>query len=297
MWLQKVVILLIFVFSVQSTAKSTELIDVPVLIAEDVKLHLQRLSKQTDILTISDFSNLPQGRDLVDVILLNQALHLGKCQCRLVYFDNSVYGRNIELLKSGKYALSADTLWLSDITSHATTLRSSQAVIRNGEYDVGLYTSVNNERALKAQNKEDISRLTAISNRFWSADWQAINQLNPIKLAHIESFPNMKRLVKSEIADFTLLHFRINDDDLSFEQLTPIPNVKAVLWDSRHFAISTQFPNYQRIADALNKGLEQLHRENKITSAYLAVGINHPLTSDWKILNASDAPNYQIHSP
>ena len=48
MWLQKVVILLIFVFSVQSIAKSTELIDLPVLIAEDVKLHLHCLLYTSD---------------------------------------------------------------------------------------------------------------------------------------------------------------------------------------------------------------------------------------------------------
>ena len=76
------------------------LFSVPVLIAEDVKLQLERLSNTTDILTIRNFNNLPQGRDLVDVILLNQALYYGECNCQLEYFDNSVYGRNIELLKS-----------------------------------------------------------------------------------------------------------------------------------------------------------------------------------------------------
>lgn len=288
MWLQRFLVLLFSVvsFVVKSEVNVPNLINVPVLIAEDVKLHLERLSKQTNILTLNDFSNLPQGRDLVDVILLNQALHLGKCHCRLEYFDNSVYGRNIDLLNSGKFALSADTLWLSDIETHPESLLASKAVINKGDYDVGLYTSKNNDKALKAQDTDDISRLTAISNRFWTADWHTINQLKPSKLAHIESFPNMKRLVKSEIADFTLLHFRVNENDLSYEEMLPIPNIKAVLWDSRHYAISTHFPEYQRIAKAINAGLKQLHQQNKIETAYQSVGINHPLTAHWKVLNA-----------
>ncbi|MDE3271136.1 hypothetical protein [Pseudoalteromonas sp. G4] len=75
MWLQRFLVLLFSVvsFVVKSEVNVPNLINVPVLIAEDVKLHLERLSKQTNILTLNDFSNLPQGRDLVDVILLNQA--------------------------------------------------------------------------------------------------------------------------------------------------------------------------------------------------------------------------------
>ncbi|MDE3271137.1 hypothetical protein [Pseudoalteromonas sp. G4] len=183
--------------------------------------------------------------------------------------------------------MSADTLWLSDINAHPESLLASKAVINKGDYDVGLYTSKNNDKALKAQTTDDISRLTAISNRFWTADWHTINQLKPNKLAHIESFPNMKRLVKSEIADYTLLHFRVSESDLSYEEMLPIPNIKAVLWDSRHYAISTHFPNHQRIAKAINAGLKQLHQQNKIETAYQSVGINHPLTADWKVLNAN----------
>lgn len=288
MWSQHfLVIFLLFIsFFANSTTDKQTLINIPVLIAEDVKLHLERLSKQTDILTLKNFSNLPQGRDLVDVILLNQALHLGNCNCRLEYFDNSVYGRNIDLLNSGKFAMSADTLWSSDIDAHPESLLASQAVINKGDYDVGLYTSKNNDKALKAQNADDISRLTAISNHFWTADWQTINQLKPNKLAHIESFPNMKRLVKSEIADFTLIHFRVKEDDLSYEEMLPIPNIKAVLWDSRHYAISTHFPNHQRITKAINDGLTLLHQQNRVTTAYQSVGINHPITKNWEILNA-----------
>ena len=267
------------------------LFSVPVLIAEDVKLQLERLSKTTDILTIRNFNNLPQGRDLVDVILLNQALYYGECNCQLEYFDNSVYGRNIELLKSGEFAMSADTLWLSDINRHPDFLLSSEPVINNGEYDVGLYTSENNNKALNAKNLADISRLTAISNRFWTADWQAINQLKPSKLAHIESFPNMKRLVKSEIADYTLMHFRIKDNQLNYENLTPIPNVKAVLWDSRHFALSRHFAHSHTLSEAINKGLQYLFAKNIIRPAYQAVGINHPITEGWTILNENNSQN------
>lgn len=293
MWLQKIlVVCLLVVFTVSSgNVYSQNPITVPVLIAEDVKLHLERLSKQTDILALNDFSQLPQGRDLVDVILLNQALHLGKCNCRLVYFDNSVYGRNIDLLNSGKFAMSADTLWLSDIQAHPESLIASHVVIKKGDYDVGLYTSKGNEKALKAKNTDDISKLTAISNRFWTADWQAINQLKPNKLAHIESFPNIKRLVKSEIADYTLIHFRVDEDDLSYEEMLPIPNIKAVLWDSRHFAISSHFPNSQHIANAINAGLKLLHKQNKITAAYQSVGINHPVTANWEVLNINPDDN------
>lgn len=262
------------------------LIKIPVLIAEDVKIHLDRITKQTDILTLHNFSNLPQGRDLVDVIILNQALTIGGCNCELEYYSNSVYGRNIDLLKSGKFAISADTLWRQDITKQSNDLVASKAVIEKGEYDVGLYTAKTNNKALSAKNLAQVGHLTAVSNRFWTADWQALQQLNPMKKAHIESFPNMQRLVKSEIADYTLMHFRIKNNTLNHQDLTPIPNIKAILWDSRHYAVSKRSPYKEIIINALDKGLSELSNTNQLQKAYQSVGINHPLTRRWKILNA-----------
>lgn len=258
---------------------------VPVLVANDVYKQYQRFKEKTKHNSVTGSKEFPQGRDLVDIIVLEKALTLGGCNCELEFHTNSIYGRNIELILSGKYVMSADTLWLQDIEKHKELLLTTDAVIKRGEYDVGLYTSPNNKKALSATTLDDINKLSAVSNTFWSADWQTMRELAPYKLAHIESWPNLVKLVETEVADFTLLHFRINETEQAKLNLVPIENVKAILWDSRHFALNKQHPLALKIKEALDKGLAKLSATGELAAAYQNIGINNPAKRNWKILN------------
>ncbi len=255
----------------------------PVLIAHDVHQQYKRVNAQYDIIELERFDLLPQSRDLIDLIILIKALNIGGCDCQLQFHDNSVYGRNIELLISGQFVMSSDTLWLSDITRYQDMLIKSPAVIKNGDYDVGLYTSSQNHTALNAKSSEDIKSLTAVSNRFWSADWRTMRALSPKKLAHVESWARMEQLVNAQLADYTLMHFR--NPKLSRTPLVPIPNVKAILWDSRHFAIARQHPLAQHVKNALDIGLKKLAKRGLLERAYQQVGISHQSQKNWQILN------------
>lgn len=271
----------LLIASVNAHAK----LQVPVLVASDVHKQYQRLKESAQFSAIQDYKNIPHGRDLVDIIVLEKALSLGGCDCELEFHTNSIYGRNIELILSGKYVMSADTLWLQDIEKHKELLLTTDAVIKRGDYDVGLYTSPNNEKALQARSLNDISKLSAVSNTFWSADWQTMRELAPYKLAHIESWPNLIKLVETEVADFTLLHFRVNEKEQAKLNLVPINNVKAILWDSRHFALNKQHPLAAEVKNALDKGLATLAKNGELALAYQDIGINNPDKKDWKVLN------------
>lgn len=260
----------------------------PILVADDVRIQFDQINQQYDIHQLSDLTLIPQSRDLVDLIILTKALKLGGCDCELQLHDNAKYGRNIEMIISGKFVMSGDTLWRQDIERYYDVLLMSDTVIERGQYDVGLYTSANNQRALRAQNNHDIRTLTAASNRFWSADWQAMRQLKTKRLAHVENWSKLINVVEQQLVDFTFLHFRLNHGENVFTDLVPIPNIKAVLWDSRHFAISKLHPDAQYTFEKLQKGLAIMHQKNALKSAYQQIGLNHPSKQDWRILNFVD---------
>ena len=271
---------------------------IPVLVADDVLQFYKRVKAQHNLDQLNDFSSLPQGRDLIDLIILERALKLGQCECTLAFNNSGLYGRNLQLVKSGQFVMTVDSVWQQDTLNEQDNLLISAPIIKKGQYDVGLYTSALNKKALNIYSPEQITHLTAASNRYWSADWATLHQLAPKKFAHVDSWYTMVKVINRQMADFTLLHFR-NSQDLSIKlgnaTLKPIPNVKAILWDSRHFALSKKHPLSQQVFTALNIGLEKLERQGLINKAYQDIGISSPKTQNWTVLNPTPPMAEQQH--
>ncbi len=228
-----------------------------------------------DALDITDFSGKKIRRDIVDMIIVQQALKLGGFHSNFSYAPGKVNFRNTKMLQSGRLLISFDSYWLQDAEVLTDDIYISSAVIRRGEYIAGLYTSPQNIRALNVKGLSDLTQFTAVSTPKWITDWQTLQGLPLKELVREDSWLSMARMVNIQWVDFLLMPFNSTPDQsftLEKIKLIPVKNIAVVLKDSRHFVISKVHPNGSEAILAINKGLKKLRKKGTITKAYQQAG-------------------------
>lgn len=283
-------IILTFLGSAQSKASDVEkAVDrTPVVvIPSDVIAAFSHFTSAQNPLDIKDFSQPGLWRDVVELVLLHQALHIGgyKGQIELSAEDN--YRRQLRRVDSGDAVMVGASVWRTDALRYQY-LRLSEPLIRDHEYRVGLYTLPTNSKALSVKRLEDMRDLVLVSHRGWSADWQAAQSMSPKRLDDSPGFDSMIRMVQFGRADAALMAFRSNDD-FSLQRygatLVPIPNVAVSLPDSRHWVVSSRHPQGMSFNHYLNAGLAQLRASGLLEQAYHQAGVLDDRVQDWSVIN------------
>lgn len=241
--------------------------------------------KGRDPLTITEFSGSNTPRSVIELILLQQALHLGGYDKPLKFEFAPNYARILRHVAQGTYALSGNTAWKHDLENDAKSYYISQEIIKSGMFEAGLYTTFDKANQL---TEEDLPNLTAVSSRFWIADWRALSQLPLKALYDVPSWSSMLDMVLSNRIDFLLQPFN-GSEDLTVvtkgTRLAPIKNIKLILVGTRHFYVSKNHPEGEAIYKALEKGLTQLKQQNRIEKAFKQSGFINEKVADWKTLN------------
>ena len=246
-----------------------------IYIRDDVYIDYQRFIGDRDVLTINDFSGKSIRRDVVDMIIAQQALKLGGFDNHFNYASGKVNFRNTQMLQNGDLLISFDSYWKKDAQALNDKVYISDVVIRNGEYVAGIYTSPQNSKTLAIKSIDDLKELTAVSTPLWRTDWQTLTAL-PLKgLTREDSWLSMARMVNIQWFDFMLMPFN-STTDRSFTMnkiyLVPVKGIGVILKDSRHFVISKAHPKGKRAFVAINKGLKILRQRGAIKKAYQQAG-------------------------
>ncbi|UTJ05278.1 hypothetical protein [Arcobacter roscoffensis] len=264
-------------------------ITLDMLIEENVLKDYKNFTEDKNPLKIKNFSHTSSRRSVVEIVLFQQALYLGgNYKVNLNFIKSPTYLRELQQLKQGKAITTATSIWSHDLKELKKHVYISKALIRNNEFEAGLYTISSNKKALSAKSLKDIQSLKAVSNKYWIPDWKTLYKLKPKKLIHVIKWKYMTRMVSIQRADFLLAPFQ-SKEDLSFQTenivFVPIPNLKVGLEGTRHFAISKAHPKAKEIFKALNKGIEILRKEGLITKAYKQSGFFNKKVHNWKKLN------------
>lgn len=227
-------------------------------------------------------------RDVIDGVLFVQALRLGGITDKVEFAAIGTYKRILHSIASGQVVSGAQTNWGQD-TLNQSSLLNTQPLVREGEFVVGIYTSPDNAKALKAKSVEDIQQLSAVSNKHWRNDWKYLKQLDIKPLYNAIYWEQMVKMVASQRADFTLAPFQPSHNfQLYFDRLVlvPIPNLKVALPGTRHWSVSRKHPDGIRVHQALEKGLQVLRSEGRITRAYTESGFFTAEVASWSQLTA-----------
>lgn len=227
-------------------------------------------------------------RVILEMVLLQQALHRSGLQQKIRFqaSSNDDYNITLDAIGSGKILMHSDSYWKHDLLQREGSLHISNATIEHGQYEVGLYTSPKNQRALKT-TLNNISTLTAVSHRAWSADWKALERLNLKELREARHWRLMASMVMEQDIDFLLVPFQGTPNQVMGRgkfHLIPIPNIKLALNDSRHFAISKKHVSGENVYRALNIGIRAMKQDGTWLRAYRESGVLDPRVDHWEVI-------------
>lgn len=258
-----------------------------IYIRDDVYEDYLQFVDGRDALAIDSFSGKNIRRDVVDMIIAQQALKLGGFDHTFKYAAGKLNFRNTKMLEVGRLLISFDSYWLADAKALSDKVYISAPVIRNGEYIAGIYTSPTNKAVLAIKKLDDLKQFTAVSTPKWRTDWLTLQSLPLKELIHEDEWLSQARMVNLGWIDFLLMSFNSTPDKsfiMDKIHLVPVKNVAIQLNDSRHFVISSKHSYGKQALTAMNLGLTILRKDKHITCAYTQAGffIN---TKKVKILN------------
>lgn len=253
-----------------------------VAVPSDVLADYEQFIGGRDPVALTDFGGAHSRRDVVEVVLLQQALRRGGWHQTLELVGMPTTARLLREVEHGNTLCSATSYWRDDVA--AGNVHYSDSVVESGEFEAGLYTLASNERAIAAKNLADVRRLTILSNRSWVVDWRTLEQLGIANLQHVGQWDVMPRMVAKGRADLLLAPFQPTPDlSLTVEgiRLVPVPRLKIGLAGTRHFIVSRRHPQGVALLEALNTGLAQLRRKGVVRQAYVQSGFFNPRVVDW----------------
>jgi len=257
----------------------------------DVMADYARFLNGRDPLSISDFSGPHSRRDVVEVVLLHQALALGGWLHPLEFVDMPSGERLLREISSGRLICSATTYWEQDIagpgvgTGQGVLL--SRPMIQMGEFEAGLYTVESNRRAMSARTLADVRALSVLSNRNWVVDWATLEQLGISRRQHVTNWELMPRMVAAGRADLLLAPFQATPDlslTVGNVRLLPIPGLKIALRGTRHYLLAREHPESFGLRSALDGGLQRLLQQGVVRKAYTQSGFFNARTASWNRL-------------
>ncbi|WP_028448577.1 MULTISPECIES: hypothetical protein [Chitinibacter] len=265
---------------------------ITILTQQDVYNDYQKFIGQRDPLTLSNYGGPGSRRDVVEIVLVMQALKAGgnDLPIKLVKVDNSSdsYNRYIKEIMTGNVTMGGNSAWQIDLKPLSDKVFVSEPVIRNGEFEAGFYTTADNVEARLTRTLPELQKLTAVVADSWKPDVATLESLKFSNLLKTQSWDSMVGMLVKKRADVVLAPFQPTPDlsmDVGGKKLVPITNVKVGLQGSRHFFVSRLDPNGALVAKQLNIGLDRLRDKGIIEKAYRESGFFNSATKSWNRLN------------
>jgi len=260
---------------------------IQIYVRDDVYEDYKRFLNGRNLEEISDFSGQYIRRDVVDMILAQQALALGGFRKEFEYQTGNVNFRNTKLLEQGKLLLSMDSYWLEDAKSMSDAVYISEPLIKRGEYYAGVFYSPNNKKMQQLNSYAQLSEYTSVSTPRWRTDWETLHSMPLQKLFVEHEWISQARMVSMAWADFMLMPLMPslkNEFNLEGIKLVAHPRLVVLLDGSRHLVVSKNHPYGVEAFKALQEGLKILNERGMIIKAYTQAGFI-PDLSKYEVLN------------
>jgi hypothetical protein len=260
---------------------------IQIYVRDDVYEDYKRFLNGRNLEEISDFSGQYIRRDVVDMILAQQALALGGFRKEFEYQTGNVNFRNTKLLEQGKLLLSMDSYWLEDAKSMSDAVYISEPLIKRGEYYAGVFYSPNNKKMQQLNSYAQLSEYTSVSTPRWRTDWETLHSMPLQKLFVEHEWISQARMVSMTWADFMLMPLMPslkNEFNLEGIKLVAHPKLVVLLDGSRHLVVSKNHPHGVEAFKALQVGLKILNERGMIIKAYTQAGFI-PDLSKYEVLN------------
>lgn len=234
---------------------------------------------------ITNFDSPHANRPTVDLVLQLQTLAAGGLDFDYELSVQTNHGRALVEVTQGYADLTAETVWDSDIAVASEALIATPPVIRNGEFEKGIYVLPTNTRILEARLPDQWAEFIGVTVFNWSIDVQLLDNLGIKRLEKVSKIENAFPLIRDGRADFTLLEFAATAD-MGIERggikLVPVPHCKLALPGSRSWVVSRSSAHGDALREAFERGISAMRREGRFERAYRESGFFHPKVANWR---------------
>ncbi len=263
-----------------------------VLIPSDVHADYLKFIGGRDPKQIDFYGGEFSRRDVIEVVLIQQALSKGGDQSEFDFSLVDSYARQLIEIKEGRAVFPLTSVWESDATRLSDHMYTTDLLIRPEEFVAGFYVKPNNARALQANRLSDLALLTAVSNPKWKRDWDLLESFIPTEqLYKSVLWSSMVKMVEFGRVDFLLAPFQSTLDlSLSYEDihLVPIPGIKISLGEGRRVVFSKLHPKGQELYEAFQRGFAMMKKNGLIKRAYNQSGFFNERAKGWSMLSVND---------
>lgn len=262
---------------------------VVIAVNEDILPDYLRFVHERNLLEIHDYTGEGARRDVIELVLLMQAVQLGGFKEPIELRAEQSYLRTLRDIADGRFITSAGLAWKSDIVQLQDAYFTSPPLIQEGKFVVGLYTTAKNQKSFEKLPNSKIKELKVVTSSQWKSDVQTLQNLGFQHIAFSPNWVNMGRMIEANRADLTLApfqaspHMAIIVGDVT---LLPIKGIKVAIAGSRHWPISRKHPQGKAFYKALVRGLAKLEAKGTIQRAYRECGFFHPDVAQWTLLNS-----------
>ncbi|MDU0354066.1 hypothetical protein RS130_09065 [Paraglaciecola aquimarina] len=212
-----------------------------------------------------------------------QSFTLRWVKFRIYYIKNSWLQSKHIAGTTKKAYLQGESVWKDQANEALFYL--SPAILRKGEFSKGIYTLRDHPMLTSVKSELDLAQYRGITVPTWDQDWYIIRHLTKNLVTAKSQFEIHDKINKGQ-ADFTLSEF---NGELSHifgkVHLSPIPNIKVLIKQTRHFVVRKDMPYSLDIFEALTLGLAKMRRAKMIVNMYQKGGIINPITKHWRAIN------------
>jgi hypothetical protein len=258
-----------------------------IAVVADIKHDYLAFVGKRDIRAIDHYSGAHARRDVIELLLLQQALLLGGFNHPIKLVEEENYFRSIRNVQEGRTLTTSGSIWLADLKL-IQDIDITPALIPEGQFVVGLYTAESNKKARASRTLEALRKLRFVTSKQWKPDQKTLTQLGIKDIMYSPKWVNMARMVQAKRVDVTLAPFEQSPNmEISVEgiKLVPIQGLKVAIAGSRHWPVSQRHPMGKEFFSALTKGMAVLEARGTFARAYRECGFFHSGIGHWQLLN------------
>ncbi|HOY22262.1 MAG TPA: hypothetical protein PK002_03870 [Cellvibrio sp.] len=247
---------------------------------------------------VQQYSGVGARRDIIELTLLMQALRLGGFNKPVELRVEPSYLRILRGVADGRFVSSGALMWKSDIDELRPALVASRALLREGEFIVGVYTTQKNHAAFNRFEPNTLRELKVATNAQWKSDVRTIKDLGFHRITYAPNWINIVRMIAAGRAEITLAPFQASEDMMIAVgniKLYPLEGIRVSISGSRHWPISHKHPDGDAFYEALERGLAKLEATGTIQRAYRECGFFHPEVKNWKLLQKLPVVSQAAH--
>ncbi|WP_394699937.1 hypothetical protein [uncultured Pseudodesulfovibrio sp.] len=239
-------------------------------------------------------ADLPAGmydRTAVEMVIAVRALRLGGMSKPISFAVTSNARRAVEEVICGNAVMTGQQLDVSVLNDKqdVEALFLSDPVTPVGEFHKLFYCLPENKGVLAARNAEELNQAgRGIIGTVWNNDRQVLMSMGINNVIQAPTFPSLIKMILAGRADWIPMEASNKpgmERMMEGKRFVPVPGIRFSLIESRHFMVSRLHPDGEATFNALQAGLDELHRQGFIRALLDATGFYESDQLGWKTLN------------